>query len=64
MIKALTVYTIGNLYKLKWIGGGEIPPVLAGGYTSERAACEAGEKYIANRPPKPGEKRAKSKRRA
>ena len=63
-MRELATYTTGNLYKLKWLGGGEIPAALTGSYTSEAAAMHAGTTYITNRPPKPGEKRAKSKRRA
>lgn len=52
MVKELVTYTIGNLYKLKWAGGGELPKALTGSYTSEAAALKAGDAYIASRPKK------------
>lgn len=59
MVKELVTYTTGNLYKLKWAGGGELPAVLSGAYTSEAAALAAGDKYIASRPVKKATKNAK-----
>jgi hypothetical protein len=60
-MKILIPYTVGNLYKLKWDGGGEIPQALAGMYTSAHEALVAGQAYTESRRPKAGEKRAKSK---
>lgn len=50
------IYSDGFLFKLKWMGGGEMPAALGGRYTSYRAARDAGEKYKATRKPKVGRK--------
>lgn len=34
--------------KLKWEGGGELPDILSGTYTSIREAQKAADSYIAN----------------
>ena len=46
-MKTLVVYTKGNLYKVKWTGGGEVPKVLGGAYTSTRDAQTAIDLYVA-----------------
>ena len=50
--KEFITETRGNLYYLRWAGGGEMPEVLKGMYTSEQAALKAGEDYKAARKPK------------
>lgn len=39
----------GNLFRLYWNGGGEMPVELSGLYTSEKAALTAGAAYVARR---------------
>lgn len=48
-MKNLITSTKGNLYKLSWDSGGEMPAELSGWYTSEKAAHRAGNAYIAKR---------------
>lgn len=52
MTKELVKYTVGNLYKFKWNGGGEIPVALSGSYTSAKEADRAAEIYLNSRRPK------------
>lgn len=47
--KKLVTYTQGNLYKLKWVGGGELPAALSGGYTTPAQALKAAEDYLNTR---------------
>lgn len=61
--KEFKIYSDGFLFKMKWEGGGEMPAILQGSYTSYWAAKDAGEKYKASRKPK-GIKNAKSNARA
>lgn len=48
-MKQLETYTQGNLYKLRWNTGGEMPESLKAVWTSAGAAVKAGEHYIATR---------------
>jgi len=48
-MKTLITYTQGNLYKVKWTGGGDTPQVLRGAYTSEQDASFAIDKYMSTR---------------
>ena len=48
-MKNLITITKGNLCKLAWESGGEMPVALGGYYTSEKAAHTAGNAYIKNR---------------
>lgn len=48
-MKKLMTKTEGNLFRLYWENGGEMPVALSGLYTSEKAALFAGEQYINNR---------------
>lgn len=49
-----------GIIKLAWEGGGELPAILSGTYTSVRAAQIAADSYISNVKEKPN---AKSKNR-
>lgn len=48
-MKTLVTYTKGNLYKVKWTGGGDTPQVLRGSYTSRKDAGFAIDKYMTER---------------
>jgi len=56
--KEIKTYTVGNLFKLKWAGGGEIPVALSGAYTSAHNALDAAKEYLATRRNRSGAKRA------
>ena len=48
-MKTLITYTQGNLYKVKWTGGGDTPQVLRGAYTSRKDAGFAIDRYMSER---------------
>ena len=50
MSKEMVVESTGFLYKLRWVGGGEMPQVLSGQYTSTKDAEEAKAAYLASKP--------------
>lgn len=60
-MKNFITTTKGNLYKLAWESGGEMPVALGGYYTSEKEAHTAGSDYIITRN---GAKNAKNSTRA
>lgn len=47
--KEFKIEISGNLYFLKWVGGGEMPKELGGFYTTPAKATEAANHYLANR---------------
>lgn len=61
--KEFKIYSEGYLFRMKWVGGGEMPKELQGSYTSYRDARKAGEDYKARRKPK-GRENAKDNARA
>ena len=50
MAKELEIKSSGFLYSLRWTGGGEVPLVLSGQYTSQGDAEQARDAYLASKP--------------
>jgi hypothetical protein len=48
-LKQLETYTQGNLYKLRWDTGGEMPDSLKASWTSGGAALKAATHYMNTR---------------
>ena len=63
-MKDFKMCTKGNLYYLKWDGGGEMPQALQGLYTSTKDALKAATVYLETRRPKKGQQNASDHARA
>lgn len=48
-MKELIIYPVGTLHKIRWGGGGEVPAILSGSYTSKGAAEFAINSYLSTR---------------
>jgi len=46
--KDMIAYFDKNIYRLKWVGGGEVSGALSGGYTSAHEALAARAAFIDN----------------